>query len=173
VGYWPIPVSWYWQSRLGEATCLDRAPSAQFYPVPLTCESRCMRAVTQWPGMPGSDGVAPEMGRVVVAFVQRMSHDRPLVASSPFAYQRGLAKAGRGRDESQFVVESCVQSLDQARARHQLWPGGGDIELCFQKGINLRFPPSTSSTVAPCPLPVPASGCSYRPGSAVILYPTG
>jgi len=37
--------------------------------------------------MPGNDGVAPKIARVVVAFAQRMLDDRP------------LAKAGRGGDE--------------------------------------------------------------------------
>ena len=118
---------------IGEATCLDRSFGAQFYPVPLTYESRCVRAVTQWPGMPGNDGVAPEMGRVVVASAQRMPDDRPLAASNPFAQQRGLAKACWGGDRGELAVQPRVQPLDQAWTRHQLWPNGGDIELGFQE----------------------------------------
>jgi hypothetical protein len=108
VGRWPIPVSWYRHSRLGEATCLDRAPSAQFYPVPPTRASWCVRMVTHWPRMPGNDGVVPEPDRVVVASVQRMSDDRPLAASNPFAHQRGLTKAGWGRDEGQFWPDEGI-----------------------------------------------------------------
>ena len=90
--------------------------------------------------MPGNDGVAPEMGRVVVAFVQRMSDDRPLAASNPFAQQRGLTKAGWGEDEGELAIQTpvlvvqdkCrVQPLDQARARHQLWSGGGGYGAWF------------------------------------------
>jgi hypothetical protein len=75
--------------------CLDRAPSAQFYPVPPTRASRCVRMVARWSRMLGNDGVAPEMGRVVVASVQRMSDDRPLAASNPFASSADAAATQR------------------------------------------------------------------------------
>jgi hypothetical protein len=58
--------------------------------------------------MPGNDGVVPEPDRVVVASVQRMSDDRPLAASNPFAHQRGLTKAGWGRDEGQFWPDEGI-----------------------------------------------------------------
>ena len=77
----------------------------------------------------GSDNVAPEPGWIVVAFVQRMSDDRPLAASNPFAQQRGLAKAGRRGDEGELAVQARVQLLDQAWTRDQFWPGRGDIEF--------------------------------------------
>jgi hypothetical protein len=69
-------------------------------------------AVAQWRRTPGTDGVALEVGRVVVASVQRMSDDRPLAASDPLAQHRGLAEAGWDRDERQFAVQSRVQPLD-------------------------------------------------------------
>ena len=52
----------------------------------------------------------------------------------PLAQERGLAKAGRGRDECQFAAEACVQSLEQARALHPVRPGGGDVEFGRQEG---------------------------------------
>jgi hypothetical protein len=66
--------------------------------------------------MLGSDGVPLEVGRVVVAFVQGMSDDRPPVVSDPFAQNRGLAEAGWGGDEGQFPAQARVQPLDQAGA---------------------------------------------------------
>jgi hypothetical protein len=90
--------------------------------------------------MLGSDGVAPEMGRVVVAFVQRMSDDRPLAASNPFAQQRRLAKAGRGRNGGQFVVQAVVQPLDQVRARDELRSGGEGYRVLFaEEAFPLRM----------------------------------
>ena len=67
--------------------------------------------------MPGNDGTAPEIGQVVVAFVERMSDDRQLAASNPFVQQRRLAKACWGGDERQF------------------WPGGGGCRAWFSEGV--------------------------------------
>ena len=52
----------------------------------------------------------------------------------PFADQRGLAEAGRGRDEGQFSAcsETIVQPLDQAGADNHFWRRRGDIKLGSQ-----------------------------------------
>jgi hypothetical protein len=50
---------------------------------------------------------------------------------NPFAQQRRLAEAGRGRDEDQSVMETCVQPLNQAWARDYLWPAA-------QSGVGAR-----------------------------------
>jgi len=70
--------------------------------------------------MPGNDGVAPEIGQVVVAFVQRMSDDRPQAAGYSFAQQRRFAKAGWGGDQGQLAMDVRVQLPNQARARRQI-----------------------------------------------------
>ena len=93
-------------------------------------------------GLQGGDKVGQEAGQVVVPFVQREPGDGPLAASDSLAQQRRLAKAGRGRDERQFAVQTRVQPLDQARARHQLWPGGWDIEFGGQEWRGHFFFPS-------------------------------
>ena len=84
--------------------------------------------------MPGNDGVVPETGRDVVASVQRMSDDRPLAASNPFAHQRGLTKAGRRGDEGQFAA--------QAR-------GGVAISLMDSKRVVGRIGSSTAPAAEP------------------------
>jgi hypothetical protein len=101
--------------------------------------------VARWARMPGNDGVAPEMRRVVAAFVQRMSDDRPLAASNPFAQRRRLAKSGRGADEGELAGKAAAspqqargQSLDQARTRHQGWARRRDIEFSGQEGSGHR-----------------------------------
>jgi hypothetical protein len=57
------------------------------------------------------------------------------------AQQRGLAIASRSGDEGKLAVEARVQPLDQAEARDQFWPDGGDIEFGFQEGINPLLSP--------------------------------
>ena len=49
----------------------------------------------------------------------------------PFAEQRGLAKAGGGRDEGQFAPrrETLVQPLDQAGAEDNFRPRWRDIKF--------------------------------------------
>jgi hypothetical protein len=89
-----------------------------------------------WDGLQGADQVGPKARRIIVALVEREPGDvrTRLAAGDPLADQRGLAKAGRGRDEGEFALEALIQSLDQARARDPLrvWPGGGDIEFGVQ-----------------------------------------
>ena len=46
---------------------------------------------------------------------------------------RRLAKPGRGGDERQFAVQPCIQPLNQARARDEFRPDGGDIEFGGQQ----------------------------------------
>src|SRR3989304_860300 len=56
----------------------------------------------------GGDEVVPETYRVIIPFIQRQPGGRrsPLALICPFAYQRGLAKAGRCRDEYQSTTEN-------------------------------------------------------------------
>jgi hypothetical protein len=83
--------------------------------------------------MPGNDGVAPGIGRVVVALVQRISDDRPHAAGYSFAQQRRFAKAGWGGDEGELAVEAHLQPFAPARARHLLAPEGRNIEFGLQE----------------------------------------
>jgi len=85
-------------------------------------------------GPQSGDAVGPKTGRVVVVFVQRDPGDGPLGARGPFAQQRGLAKAGRRGDEGELAVQTRVQPLDQARARHQACPDRGNVEFGLQEG---------------------------------------
>jgi hypothetical protein len=55
-----------------------------------------------------SDSVAPELGWVVVAFIQQEPGDGPPIASNPLAQQRRLAETGRGGDERQFAVQARI-----------------------------------------------------------------
>ena len=51
--------------------------------------------------------------------------------SDPFADQRGLAKAGGGRDEGQLSSrgETFIQSLNQARTENNFSPVRGNIKF--------------------------------------------
>ncbi len=80
------------------------------------------------------DDVCQKARWIVVAFVQRKPGDRPPAAGGPLAQQCGLAKAGWGGDEGELALQPCIQLFNQARARHQLWPEGGDIEFGGQQG---------------------------------------
>jgi hypothetical protein len=88
--------------------------------------------------MPGNDGVAPGIGRVVVALIQRISDDRPQAAGYSFAQQRRFAKAGWGGDEGQFAVQPRVQPLDQARGRDEFSPDGRGCRLWFAGSVRRR-----------------------------------
>ena len=88
--------------------------------------------------------VEPVSGRIVVPFVQRELSDasfwfEPPAAGDPSAEQRRLAKAGWGGDQGQLAMDARVQSLDQARARHQLWPDRGDMEFGLQEWCGHLF----------------------------------
>ena len=79
------------------------------------------------------DEVSQKAGGVAIPFVQRQpggrSYRAPAGRGEPFADQRGFAKAGRGRDQRQFAVQTLVQPLDQAGAGDNLGARWGDKEF--------------------------------------------
>src|SRR5690348_3392686 len=56
-----------------------------------------------------SDEVRQKAYRVVIPFVQRQPGGRSLATGDPSTDQRGFPKAGGGRDEGQFVVQTLIQ----------------------------------------------------------------
>jgi hypothetical protein len=74
-----------------------------------------------------SDEVSHKASGVVIPFVQRKPGGRSLAPGYPFAQQRGLTEASRGRDEAHFAVQRpLVEALDQAGAEDNLrlrWGG--------------------------------------------------
>jgi len=87
-------------------------------------------------GLQRRDEVGQKARGRAVRCVQRKPGDANpsfarLATGEPFADQRGLAEAGGGRDEGQFVAgrETLVQPLDQPGARDHLGSRWGDIEF--------------------------------------------
>jgi len=92
-------------------------------------------------GLQRRDEVGQKARGRAVRCVQRKPGDANpsfarLATGEPFADQRGLAEAGGGRDEGQFVAgrETLVQPLDQPGARDHLGSRWGDIEFGGQDG---------------------------------------
>ncbi len=82
-----------------------------------------------------SDEVSQKAYGVVIPIVQRQPGGWTLATGDPFADQSGLAKARRGRDESQFSVQTSVQMLDQTLAVLEFWPGVRDKKFgCEERG---------------------------------------
>ncbi len=89
-------------------------------------------------GLQGRDEIHQEAREVIVALVEREPGNAPIRSLAdwpirPFAQQRGLAKAGRGRDERQLAIQARDQLLAQARARHQLRSDRRNMEFGGQK----------------------------------------
>jgi len=82
--------------------------------------------------------MAPEPGRVVIAGIQRQPGRRPLGAPDPFGQQDGLAVAGRRADQDEPLSPGLVEPLRQPRARHQIGPQSGHVQLGGQQDIVLR-----------------------------------
>ena len=80
----------------------------------------------------------PEPGRVVVAGVQRQpGHGMP-AAPGPLGQQDRLAVPGRRADQDQSPCPALVEPLRQPRARHQIGPQPGHVQLGGQQDIVLR-----------------------------------
>ena len=78
------------------------------------------------------DQVFEEARRVAIGFVEREPGDRTIATGDPFAEQGGFAKARRGGDEGDFVVQAIVETRDESRPGDSPWPGPGDIEFGHQ-----------------------------------------
>ena len=65
---------------------------------------------------------------------------------NPFAQQRGLAKASRGRDKRELALQSLVQPLNQPGSRDQLGPDGRDMDFGGQESLSSISPPGTWHT---------------------------
>src|SRR3972149_1513065 len=76
-----------------------------------------------------SDEISQKACGVVIPFVQRQPGGRSLATGDPFADQRGFTKAGGGRGEGQFAVQTLVQPLDQAGGGDNFRPRWGDIKF--------------------------------------------
>ena len=77
------------------------------------------------------DEVSQKACRILIPFVQRQPSGRSLGTRDPNACQRRFTKAGGGRDEGQFAVQTLVQPLDQAGAEDNFRPRWWDIKLSF------------------------------------------
>ena len=96
----------------------------------------------------------------------------PALVLESLAQHCGLAEAGWSGDERQPAIQTLVQVFDEVRGK-TCFGGRKVIGVLLAGNISLLLLPSTFSTVARCPPPTPASGCSYRPVSAAIPRPTG
>ena len=106
-----------------------------------------------------SDEVGQKACGVVIPFVQRQPGGRPRAAGDPCADQRGFAKAGGGRDEGQFAVQTLVQPLDQAGAEDHVRPRWGDIEFRGQDWRRHR--PSIDHAPSPANLQAVVIGTAW------------
>ena len=54
----------------------------------------------------------------------------------PFAHERGLAETGgrRNEDDARGALQACVQTIDQARAVNDPWPGRRNVQLGGENG---------------------------------------
>jgi hypothetical protein len=84
-----------------------------------------------------SGHIAPEPGRVVVAFVQRQPGDRLPAAVGPVGQQGRLAEPGRGAHQGQLPLRPLVQPLQQPRADQEPAAGAGPVQLGGQQRIPL------------------------------------
>jgi hypothetical protein len=81
-----------------------------------------------------ADQISQQAGRVVIVLVQgNPGHATCAPTVDPFTQQRGLAKAGRGRDQRQLAVQGRVQAPRQARTRYEFRARRGNIELGSQE----------------------------------------
>ena len=69
---------------------------------------------------------------------------RILDFADPFAEQRGRAEPCRGGDEGEPMMQPRVQPLDQAGARYQIGPDGGD-RVMFSEAVRPFHPRPTEN----------------------------
>jgi hypothetical protein len=80
----------------------------------------------------------PEPGRIVVASIQRQPGHQMPAAPDPLSQQDRLAVPGRPADQDQPASPALLQPLRQPRARHQIRPHPGHMQLGGQQHIALR-----------------------------------
>ena len=83
-------------------------------------------------GLQGGDEVAQELVRIGIARVQGQPCYAAASVSSraqPVGKQGGLAKSGRRCDQRQGALQPRLQPVEQARPRHQLGTGTGQVQL--------------------------------------------
>ena len=80
----------------------------------------------------------PEPGRIVIAGIQRQPGDPMPAAPDPLGQQDRLAVPGRRAGQDESSSPALVEPLRQPRARHQIWPQPGHVQLGGQQDIALR-----------------------------------
>ena len=69
-------------------------------------------------GLAGSDDIAPEAHRIVIARVERQPCNRKRILAfatrgNPLAHERGFAKAGRSREQGKLIFKRFIKPGEQ------------------------------------------------------------
>ncbi len=94
-----------------------------------------------------SDKVRQKACGVVLTFVQGQPGSGLSASGEPFADQCSFPKAGGGRDECQFAVQTLAKPLEQVGTADQVRPRPGDIQFRGENWRHLLSPPTTSQIV--------------------------